>query len=82
MKFHRHGPPIAGCVPPAAPAYRIGQLPETRGIVQRFTRTPTGEIDGIILWDGTEVYVPLSPGQLTEVAPVPPPGPAPVNSGR
>jgi hypothetical protein len=39
------------------PAYPI-QLTETRGQVQRFTLTPIGEIDGVILTDGTEVHLP------------------------
>lgn len=31
---------------------------ETRGTVQRFTLTPIGELDGVILADGTEVHLP------------------------
>ena len=34
------------------------QLPETRGTVERFTLTPIGELDGVILADGTEVHLP------------------------
>jgi hypothetical protein len=33
-------------------------LPDTRGIVQRFTLTPRGELDGFLLTDGTEVHLP------------------------
>lgn len=44
--------------PPGAPAYDSQQLPETRGIVQRFTLTPRGELDGFLLTDGTEVHLP------------------------
>lgn len=50
-------PPPAGSTPPALP-YNNPQLPETQGIVQRFTLTPIGEIDGLILADGTEIHVP------------------------
>jgi hypothetical protein len=59
-------PPPPGAVlpaPPAGPAAPVGtysayQSPETRGTVQHFTLTPMGEIDGVILADGTEVHVP------------------------
>src|SRR5438105_384934 len=34
------------------------QLPESRGIVRQYTLTPRGDIDGIILTDGTEVKLP------------------------
>ena len=47
----------AGFPSPAA-TYRERQLPETQGTVQRFTLTPVGEIDGLILADGTEIHVP------------------------
>jgi len=57
--------------PPAGPAAPVGtysayQSPETRGTVQHFTLTPMGEIDGVILADGTEVHVP--PHLTTQVA--------------
>jgi len=42
----------------AAGAYNSYQSSETRGTVQHFTLTPIGEIDGVILTDGTEVHVP------------------------
>lgn len=34
------------------------QLPETRGRVKQYTLTPRGDIDGLILTDGTEVKLP------------------------
>ncbi|MEY9131787.1 hypothetical protein ACVIWV_002307 [Bradyrhizobium diazoefficiens] len=34
------------------------QLPESRGTVKQYTLTPRGDIDGVILTDGTEVKLP------------------------
>jgi hypothetical protein len=34
------------------------QLPETRGTVRQYTLSPRGEVDGLILNDGTEVKTP------------------------
>jgi hypothetical protein len=34
------------------------QLPESRGIVKQYTLTPRGDVDGVILTDGTEVKLP------------------------
>jgi hypothetical protein len=34
------------------------QLPESRGRVRQFTLTPRGDVDGLILADGTEVKLP------------------------
>jgi hypothetical protein len=34
------------------------QLPETRGTVKQYTLTPRGDVDGLILTDGTEVNLP------------------------
>jgi hypothetical protein len=34
------------------------QLPETRGVVKQYTLTPRGDVDGLILNDGTEVKLP------------------------
>lgn len=34
------------------------QLPETKGTVQQYTLTPRGQVDGLILVDGTEVKLP------------------------
>src|SRR5215831_18607811 len=45
--------PVSSPTPPVAL-----QLPETRGTVERFTLTPIGELDGVILADGTEVHLP------------------------
>jgi hypothetical protein len=58
-------PPPNAAQPPAGTSY-AGQLPETRGTVQRFTLTPIGEIDGVILADDTEVHLP--PHLTTQLA--------------
>ncbi|MGB6175867.1 MAG: hypothetical protein WBF43_05930 [Methylocella sp.] len=52
-------PPVVA-PPPAPPAasYYSNQLPETPGTVRRFTLTPIGELDGVILTDGTEIHLP------------------------
>lgn len=57
--------------PPAATAatpvtFDPAQLPAFKGQVQLFTMTPRGDIDGIILADGTEVKTP--PHLSTEIA--------------
>ena len=49
-----------------APLYDPAQLPSITGQVQQFTLTPRGDIDGVILSDGTEVKTP--PGLSTSVA--------------
>jgi hypothetical protein len=56
-------PPPAG--PPPA-TYDQNQLPEARDTVQRFTLTPIGELDGVILTDGTQVHMP--PHLTTQLA--------------
>lgn len=38
--------------------YDPSQLPETKGAVKQYTLTPRGDVDGLILTDGTEVKVP------------------------
>ena len=38
-----------------APVWDPSQLPETKGIIKQYTLTPRGEVDGLILNDGTEV---------------------------
>lgn len=58
--------PPAVAPPPAPPAGNSNQLLETRGTVQRFTLTPIGELDGVILTDGTEVHLP--PHLTTQLA--------------
>jgi hypothetical protein len=42
----------------AGSPWDASQLPETRGIVKQYTLTPRGDVDGIILNDGTEVTLP------------------------
>src|SRR5260370_8508880 len=65
-------PPPAAAAPPPQPAsgqtpfYDPQQLPAQRGRVQQFTLTPRGDIDGLILSDGTEVKTP--PHLSTEIA--------------
>jgi hypothetical protein len=39
-------------------AYDPAQLPEIKGKVAQYTLTPRGDVDGLILADGTEVHVP------------------------
>jgi hypothetical protein len=46
--------------------YDPGQLPAQRGRVRQFTLTPRGDIDGLILMDGTEVKTP--PHLSTQIA--------------
>jgi hypothetical protein len=42
----------------AAGMWDASQLPETKGTVRQYTLTPRGDVDGLILNDGTEVKVP------------------------
>jgi hypothetical protein len=62
--------PPAGQAPASivgqAPLYDPQQLPTQRGQVQQYTLTPHGDIDGLILSDGTEVKTP--PHLSTEIA--------------
>lgn len=44
--------------PAAMSAYDLSQLPTTKGIVGQYTLTPRGDVDGLILTDGTEVHIP------------------------
>jgi hypothetical protein len=60
--FVNQPPPAAG----RAPLYDPQQLPAQRGRVQQFTLTPRGDIDGLILTDGTEVKTP--PHLSTQIA--------------
>lgn len=39
-----------------APTYDPAQLPEVKGKVTQYTLTPRGDVDGLILSDGTEVH--------------------------
>ena len=41
-----------------APLWDSTQLPETKGTVKQYTLTPRGDVDGLILNDGTEVKLP------------------------
>lgn len=40
------------------PLWDPAQFPETRGVVKQYTLTPRGDVDGLILNDGTEVKFP------------------------
>ncbi|GJD48917.1 hypothetical protein OPKNFCMD_1643 [Methylobacterium crusticola] len=40
------------------PVWDPASLPETRGVVKLYTLTPRGDVDGLILTDGTEVNLP------------------------
>lgn len=42
----------------AQPVFDPAGLPETRGTVRQYTLTPRGDVDGLILMDGTEVKAP------------------------
>ena len=42
----------------AAPVYDPAQLPQIKGTVAQYSLTSQGEVDGLILADGTEVHVP------------------------
>lgn len=44
-------------VPPQA-GYDLSQLPETKGVVRQYLLTPRGDVDGLILQDGTQVQFP------------------------
>jgi hypothetical protein len=52
------GAPPRAEFPGAQPVYDPAQLPSYSGRVQLFTLTPRGDIDGLILTDGTEVKTP------------------------
>jgi hypothetical protein len=39
------------------PTYDLAQLPQVKGKVAQYLLTPRGEVDGLLLADGTEVYV-------------------------
>ena len=43
---------------PAGQTWNSSQLPATNGTVRQYTLTPRGDVDGLILTDGTEVKVP------------------------
>jgi hypothetical protein len=50
-----NGPPPAAA---GAPIYDPQQLPATKGTVSHYTLTPRGDVDGLILADGTEIHFP------------------------
>jgi hypothetical protein len=60
--FAQNAPPPTG----NAPLFDPAQLPVFKGKVQLFTLTPRGDIDGMILTDGTEVKTP--PHLSSEIA--------------
>jgi hypothetical protein len=62
----RQPPPSVSPVDEPAPLYDPQQLPSHRGQVSQFTLTPRGDIDGLILTDGTEVKTP--PHLSTQIA--------------
>jgi len=51
-------PPNRPPAPDQEAIYDPEQLPVHRGQVQQYTLTPRGDIDGLILADGTEVKTP------------------------
>ncbi len=50
--------PRGGAAATAAPVYDPAQLPSFKGTVAQYSLTPRGEVDGLILADGTEVHLP------------------------
>jgi hypothetical protein len=59
-------PPPTPAPPAGGPLYDPQQFPTQRGVVQQFTLTPRGDIDGFILSDGLEVKTP--PHLSTQIA--------------
>ena len=49
-------PPPAAAAP--GPVYDPAGLPATKGTVARYSLAPRGDVDGLILGDGTEVHLP------------------------
>lgn len=47
-----------GAYAQTAPVWDQSQLPETKGTVKQYTLTPRGDVDGLILTDGTEISLP------------------------
>ncbi len=43
---------------PAQPIYDAAQLPQVQGKVAQYSLTPRGDVDGLILQDGTQVHFP------------------------
>ncbi|MGA2129417.1 MAG: hypothetical protein ABSG76_25070 [Xanthobacteraceae bacterium] len=44
--------------PPGTAIYDAQQLPVTKGSVAQYSLTPRGDVDGVILQDGTQVHLP------------------------
>ena len=63
---HAAPPPEPDTQASDAPLYNPAQLPSFTGVVQQFTLTPRGDIDGFIFADGVEVKTP--PYLSTEIA--------------
>ncbi len=51
-------PPMAAPLAPPAPGGNVQQWPELSGQVTAFSLTPRGDIDGVILADGTQAHLP------------------------
>ena len=52
------GAGAAAAVAQTAPTFDPAQLPATKGRVAQYSLTPRGDVDGLILDDGTEVHLP------------------------
>jgi hypothetical protein len=56
--------PLAAQPAPPSPTTPVpmgvdpAQLPETKGVIARYTLTPRGDVDGFLMRDGTQVHVP------------------------
>ena len=48
----------AAAVAQTAPTFDPAQLPATKGRVAQYSLTPRGDVDGLILDDGTEIHMP------------------------
>jgi hypothetical protein len=49
---------FANAQPALVPPNDLQQLPATKGTVSHYTLTPRGDVDGLIMADGTEVHFP------------------------
>lgn len=52
------GAAAAAAVAQTAPTYDPAQLPAIKGRVAQYSLTPRGDVDGLILDDGTEIHMP------------------------
>ncbi|HEY1431542.1 MAG TPA: hypothetical protein VGF39_07945, partial [Stellaceae bacterium] len=48
----------SGALGQVGPAYDPQQLPMLQGKVAQYSLTPRGDVDGLILEDGTEIHLP------------------------